>query len=383
VDDLVQTVERAQAGDAAAMRSLVDEYDSAMRRIAHNVLHDREDAHDAVQEAWIVAVRRLSTLREPERFPAWLYRVVVRCATRRRQAGAAYGRAIARLASVAPAYADTQPAEEDEPPQVVAALHALSPKDSLVVGLHYFGGIAVKEVARLLDLPTGTVKSRLHHARGTLRRELGRMTNGADTHTPHEFRKVIAGNQGEMPWKPMVDGSLDGWRAPSRGQPPRPVSEAPAGWEVVGGNGLVGEDYGHGVGLKFGELSWRDIEVSALVTPIQGGNTQVSFRMDDDGNGYVFDLMLGWQVAAIHRITRTGSDPAGLEKLSTVNYPVERGREYTIGIAARGHSITTYVDGALVNQLTDDAWARGRVGLTVWKSKTLYREMRYRVLDED
>ena len=159
MDDLVQTVERAQAGDAAAMRSLVDEYDSAMRRIAHNVLHDREDAHDAVQEAWIVAVRRLSTLREPERFPAWLYRVVVRCATRRRQAGAAYGRAIARLASVAPAYADTQPAEEDEPPQVVAALHALSPKDSLVVGLHYFGGIAVKEVARLLDLPTGTVKS--------------------------------------------------------------------------------------------------------------------------------------------------------------------------------------------------------------------------------
>ena len=63
-DDLIHAVEQARAGDADAVRLLVSEYDSAMRRIAHNIAHNREDAHDAVQEAWIVVVQRLSTLRE-------------------------------------------------------------------------------------------------------------------------------------------------------------------------------------------------------------------------------------------------------------------------------------------------------------------------------
>ncbi|MEO2006229.1 MAG: sigma factor-like helix-turn-helix DNA-binding protein [Candidatus Poribacteria bacterium] len=336
-----------------------------------------------MQEAWIVVVQRLPTLRDPARFPGWLYRIVVRCATRRRQTGASYRAAIDRLMAATPHDGRARAGSEDEPPQVAGALHALSPKDSLVVGLHYFGGIAVKEIARVLDLPLGTVKSRLYHARQTLRRELKRMSDSADTHTPREFRKVIAGNLGEMPWQSMFDGSLAGWRSPTRGEPPKPLTGIPDGWEAVGDDGLVGENYGHGTTLKFGDLSWRDIEVSALVTPIHGGNTQVSFRMDDDRNGYVFDLMLGWQVAAIHRITRMDDGSVDLVKLSTVNYPVERGREYAVGIAARGHSITSYVDGAVVNQLTDDTWQSGRVGLEVWQSKTLYRSMRYRVLDEN
>ena len=199
--ELVHAVERARAGDRDALRQLVTEYDSAMRRVAHNIAHDREDAHDAVQEAWIVVVQRLPTLRDPARFPAWLYRIVVRCATRRRQAGASYRGAIDRLMRATPHDGGAHSGGEHEPPppHVAGALHALSTKDSLVVGLHYFGGIAVKDIARLLDVPLGTVKSRLYHARQTLRRELERMDNSADTHTPQEFRKVIAGNQGDMP----------------------------------------------------------------------------------------------------------------------------------------------------------------------------------------
>ena len=266
---------------------------------------------------------------------------------------------------------------EPPPPHVAGALHALSAKDSLVVGLHYFGGIAVKDIARLLDVPLGTVKSRLYHARQTLRRELERMDNSADTHTPQEFRKVIAGNQGDMPWRPMFDGSWDGWLVPRE----QTATNAPDGWETVGEDGLVGEDYSGGAVLQFGESSWRDIEVSALVTPIQGGNAQVFVRVGADG-WYTFDLMLGWQVAAIHKITRQDGS-VDLARLSAVNYPLEHGREYAIDIAARGQSITTYIDGAVANQVTDDAWTHGRVALSIWASKTLYRKMRYRTLDEN
>ncbi|MEO2002969.1 MAG: hypothetical protein ABGY41_02595, partial [Candidatus Poribacteria bacterium] len=62
---------------------------------------------------------------------------------------------------------------------------------------------------------------------------------------------------------------------------------------------------------------------------------------------------------------------------------LSRDREYAVQIAARDDSITTYIDGELVNQLTDDTWKRGRVALSIWHAKTLYRDLRYRVLDEN
>jgi RNA polymerase sigma-70 factor (ECF subfamily) len=381
-DDLTRAVERAQAGDETAMRQLVAEYDSPMRRIAHNVVHDREDAHDAVQEAWVVVVRRLSTLHDPARFPAWLYRIVVRCATRRRQAGASYGKAIARLMAATPRDA-AAPDPDDRPLPVAAALHVLTQKESLVVGLRYFSGVAVNDIARLLGIPPGTVKSRLHQARQRLGKELTRMANSTDTHTPQEFRKVIAGNQGEIHWNTMFDASLDGWYEPVIGQPAKPVVGVPEGWEIVGDDGLVGEEYAGGVTLLFGEPSWHHVEFSALVTPLAGGNAQFLIRADDEGAGwYTFDLMLGWQVAALHKMTRMDKYAVDLTRLSAVNYPLEYAREYAVSVAARGQSITTYIDGALVNQVTDDTWRHGRVALNIWHSKTLYRDMRYRVLDE-
>ncbi|MBT3270967.1 sigma-70 family RNA polymerase sigma factor [Candidatus Poribacteria bacterium] len=147
------------------MSHLVAEYGSAMRRIAHKVLHDREDAHDAVQEAWMFVIRRVSTLRDPARFPAWLYAVVVRCATRRRHAGASYCKAMMRLVATTPRGSDVEETDVDEPLPVASALQVLTQKESLVFGLHYFAGVAVKDIASFLGVPTGTVKSRLHRAR--------------------------------------------------------------------------------------------------------------------------------------------------------------------------------------------------------------------------
>jgi RNA polymerase sigma-70 factor, ECF subfamily len=381
-DDLTRVVERAQAGDGAALRELISEYDSPMRRVAHSILHSREDADDAVQEAWIVAVRRLSTLRNPARFPAWLYRVVVRCATRRRQVGASYGRAIDRLIDATPRDQGARSPGDGEALSVAAALPALSQKETTAVSLHYFAGIPLADIARLLGTPLGTVKSRLHHARQTLRREMMRMNNGNGAEAPQEFRKVIAGVQGEMPWKPMFEGSLDGWWRPGEDGASRPVVGVPDEWEVVGADGLVGEERAGGATLAFGEPSWRNVEMSAVVTAFSGGNIQFRVRLGDGGEGwYTVDLMLGWQVVAVHKITRTAAGSVDLTTLSAVNYPLEHQREYSVNIAARGQSITTYVDGALVNQVTDGTYSHGRIALNVWHSKSLYRDLRYRVLD--
>jgi len=206
----------------------------------------------------------------------------------------------------------------------------------------------------------------------------------ADSHASDEPRAVIAGNLGRMAWKPMFDGSWDGWSQRAPGQAFAPVTSAPDGWTVVGEDGLIGESRSGSTALAFGEPSWRNVELSARITPQAGGNAAIMFRIDEDGGGwYTFDLMLGWQVAAIYKLTRNDEGRLDLVKLSTVNYTLERDREYDVQIAARDHSITTYIDGELVNQLTDDTWSRGRVALSIWHAKTLYRDLRYRVLDEN
>ena len=203
-------------------------------------------------------------------------------------------------------------------------------------------------------------------------------------YVPADFRKIIEGNQGKMPWKPMFSGDFNQWSLPRIGKGYTPIEPdtTPKGWEIVGETGIVGEDYEDGTNLAFGEASWRHIELSMLITPLKGGNAQIYFRMDNQAESwYVFDLMLGWQVAAIHKIDRVDGMPHQT-RLSAVNFPIEWEREYPVQIAARGNSITTYIDGVLVNQVTDAACPCGCVALNIWESKTLYRDMQYRILDE-
>jgi hypothetical protein len=89
---------------------------------------------------------------------------------------------------------------------------------------------------------------------------------------------------------------------------------------------------------------------------------------------------MGWQALAVRRVTHDDSGKLDNVKLSVVNYPLEYAREDAVTLAVRGHSITTYVDGALVNQVTDGSWVYGQVGLTVWESKTFFRDLRLRLL---
>ncbi len=86
-------------------------------------------------------------------------------------------------------------------------------------------------------------------------------------------------------------------------------------------------------------------------------------------------MLLGWQAAAISRM-KDGK----LKKLSVVNYPLDSGQEYDVQIAARGASLTTYIDGKLVNQTTDETFASGAVALNLWQCSTAFRDMRYRLL---
>jgi len=144
-------------------------------RVALGVLRHREDAEDVAQEAYLRAHRAFASLRDRERFRAWMVRVAFRLALDR-QRGArrrlrhedAAGMETARQS----ASAEGEMARGQIREKVGEAVDALPEKLRIVTVLAAIEGHEVREVARLLGLPEGTVKSRLHLARKALAESL-------------------------------------------------------------------------------------------------------------------------------------------------------------------------------------------------------------------
>lgn len=165
-------VERAQRGDHDAFASLAGVAVARLDAAARLILRDRELARDAVQEVLIRAWRDLPTLRDVERFDAWVHRLLVNACldlVRRRR------RRVVEVELV-PLHSPRVP---DFTGDVVdrdlldRALQALEPEWRAIVVLHYFLGMPLPEVAASLGVPLGTAKSRLHRSLGVLRATTG------------------------------------------------------------------------------------------------------------------------------------------------------------------------------------------------------------------
>jgi RNA polymerase sigma-70 factor (ECF subfamily) len=160
-------VASAKAGGEAAFVQLVARWTPRLLRHASRLLGDVDQAQDAVQDAWLGAARGLRRLDDPARFPAWMFALVSRrCADRVRRA--VRDRRLAVEVSRLPA----PPPELNGADLNLDLSHAvagLPAEQRLVVSLHYGEGLGVEEIAAAHGLPPGTVKSRLHAARQTLK----------------------------------------------------------------------------------------------------------------------------------------------------------------------------------------------------------------------
>jgi RNA polymerase sigma-70 factor, ECF subfamily len=142
----------------------------AVYRLSFAILGDEADARDAAQDTFVTAWRQIRKLREVDRFDAWLQRVAVNSArmshrTRRRRGVREIPSS--RVADVDSLQATHSPAEADAS-TLDAALRHVSVEQRSILVLHHLEGESVAALAEILEIPVGTVKSRLHTARQAL-----------------------------------------------------------------------------------------------------------------------------------------------------------------------------------------------------------------------
>ena len=163
-----ELVERARRGDQEAFTSLAAAHADRCYALAFRILRDPHRAQDATQQALLGAWRDLPTLRDPERFDAWLHRLVVHAC----YAEARGDRRWTARIRVIPIETTTSPdvargvAARDELDQ---AFRRLTPEQRAVVVLHHHLGYPLTEIAATLGIPEGTARSRLHYAVRQLR----------------------------------------------------------------------------------------------------------------------------------------------------------------------------------------------------------------------
>ncbi len=161
-------VERASKGDRDAFAMLVRASGARLDAAARLILRDRELARDAVQEALIRAWRDLPGLRDPDRFDAWLHRLIVNAAIDEAR------RLRRRVVEVATEVVDV-PSSQDDIGRLVnrdeldRALSRLTAEHRALVVLHYYLGVPLPEAASSLGISLGAAKSRLHRAMGSMR----------------------------------------------------------------------------------------------------------------------------------------------------------------------------------------------------------------------
>jgi len=178
VNEDAQLIDLALAGDSAAFGRLVTRYQDRLYNTLVHVVGSADDAYDVAQDAFVQAFLKLDTFHRNSAFYTWLYRIAFNLAVsrRRRHKHASSIEQVRELSGSEPVSHDDSPGDrldrEERVAQVRAAVDSLSDEFRSVLVLREIDGCCYETIAEILDLPVGTVRSRLHRARLELREQL-------------------------------------------------------------------------------------------------------------------------------------------------------------------------------------------------------------------
>jgi RNA polymerase sigma-70 factor (ECF subfamily) len=175
---IAQLIQRSQTGDQSAIQALVISHQREVLRLAHSILDDPAEVEEAAQEAFITALRALSSFRGEASFKTWLFSITIngcrkRLKKRQNRARLAWAlQSIFRISGVGPTHPEEIIIRREARTELWKAIAALGEKHRLPIILHYEHGLSVDEIAQTLDLRPGTVLSRLYTGREKLRAAL-------------------------------------------------------------------------------------------------------------------------------------------------------------------------------------------------------------------
>lgn len=163
---------RAQSGDRDAFDSLLRVYQHDLLRYLVSLIGHQADAEDALQTTFVQVYRKLSWLRDPRHFRAWLFRIASRVAYR--QISKRQGqKEFSNVEVVEPVVHNADLLVQEEMiEQLPSLLEKLTLKGREVCVLHFLEEFSIQQVADILDIPLGTVKSRISYALQCLRTHL-------------------------------------------------------------------------------------------------------------------------------------------------------------------------------------------------------------------
>lgn len=170
-------LELCREGDSLAIERMVHTYQKDVYRLALSILDDPDEAEDGTQETFLSALRALSSFREDAAFKTWLFSITINvCRSRLRR-----GRTRTRLQQVLQSlfalrgevnHPESKAVQDQMDAELWNAIRGLDEKHRIPLVLRYYHDLPVADIAAMLNIPPGTVHSRLNHAREKLRAQL-------------------------------------------------------------------------------------------------------------------------------------------------------------------------------------------------------------------
>ena len=166
-----KTLAAAVAGDVEALARIVAAYHDDMARIAFVICGDEAITQDAVQSAWLIAWRKLSTVRQPDRLRQWLMAIAANEARQIARRGRSH--AVLEIAVADVPMPASDPSARATALDLGIALRRLSPDDRAILSLRHLGGYDATEIGRALGMRPASVRTRLARTLARLRKDLG------------------------------------------------------------------------------------------------------------------------------------------------------------------------------------------------------------------
>lgn len=163
---------RCKRGEGRAFEELIRQYEERLFYFLRRLVATEEDAWDTLQQTWLRVFRGIRTLESPDRLTVWLYRIARCAALDHRRQRDRRTLPLDDQADVAELAAEADPEDFEDHEHLHAALGRISLAHREVLTLHFLESFSIEQLAEVLAIPPGTVKSRLFHARRALRTAL-------------------------------------------------------------------------------------------------------------------------------------------------------------------------------------------------------------------